>query len=384
MVKAGILFPRSGIFPLLGNDYLKGIKTMLSCSGQNEEIELIMEPVGFGADKKEIYQKAEQLLLIQEVDILVAFIDQLVADLIFPLAGAAQVPLIIVNPGANYAHNWAAQDHVIYLDLQDALLCRLTGKKAARVSPHQAAFAISYFDGGYHHGHAMATAYSSQGGNILFNYISPLRTADFTVEPLKVFLENQPEVTCILSLFSGEEANRFTAALNAINSRNSLQLFSSPQMLEEQTLQSMKDDPVSSLEGYVPWHSGIITTANDHFCSTFSRETKRPATVFSLLGWETGILLALFARTAPGEDRCPLFVQQLKENVVTSPRGSLILDEVSHHLIGPAYAMKWENSAKLQELEIITAEECRSEWQELMENSIIQESSGWLNTYLCY
>ena len=54
MIKAGVLYPQSGIYPLLGADFLSGIKASLAFHGLKEKIQLITEPVGFGNTEKEV------------------------------------------------------------------------------------------------------------------------------------------------------------------------------------------------------------------------------------------------------------------------------------------------------------------------------------------
>ncbi len=382
MLKAGILFPRSGIFPLLGNDFIGGIRSLLKKINVHDQVELVLEPVGFGGDKKEAYQKTEQLLLIQNVDILVAFLDMRVADIIYPLAEALQKPVIIVNPGANYADNWVATDNIFFLDLKDALLSRLSGLVASKHDFSKAVFAISYYDGGYHHGHSLVTAFQELGGELVHTYISPLRSDEFNINELSEFLQANPEISCLLSLFSGDESNRFLKELKNLDLDRKLHIFSSLFMLEEQTVAGLDCNDKVKVYTYLPWHSGIDSVENEEFKQQIIRETTREANLFSLLGWEAGIIISEYLNSATENGNGSQFLGVLKNQKLVSPRGKMMFDSLTHHWVGPGYfATVDEKGWRIEEFK--SSEECMVEWKQLIDKSNVGDSSGWMNTYLC-
>ncbi len=382
MLKAGILFPRSGIFPLLGSDFIGGIRSSLKRMNINDQVELVLEPIGFGGDKKEAYQKTEQLLLIHNVDFLVAFLDMRVADIIYPLAEALQKPVIIVNPGANYADNWVTPDNIVFLDLKDTLLSRLSGLNARKHDFSKAVFAISYYDGGYHHGHSLVTAFQEEGGEIVHTYISPLRSDEFNITALSEFLQANPEINCLLSLFSGEESNRFLGELKNLDLDHKLHIFSSPFMLEEQTVAGFECQDKVKVHAYLPWHSGIDSAENENFKQQIAQETKKEANLFSLLGWEAGILIGEYLNSAIENSNGTQFLSSLKNQTFVSPRGEMIFDPLTHHWVGPAYfATIDEKGWRIEEFK--STEECMVEWKLLIDKSNVGDSSGWMNTYLC-
>lgn len=376
MIKAGVLFPRSTIFPLIGSDLIGGIRAYLHHHSGKDDIELVLEPIGFGGQGKEVYQKTEQLVLIENIDILLAFIDQQMADLIYPLISAAGKTLVVINPGANYAENWVPPENVIFLNLQDTLHSKLAGELAIQNGHKEIIFTASYYDGGYHHGHSLVTPYLNKGGNVLYNYITPLRTADFSIAPLQEFLQGSA-VKCLFSIFSGDESNQFLQELEGLG-RSDLEIFATPQMLEEQTLAKLKGPVSFSIRNYLPWHSGIGSSENTVFKTAVELETKRPVNIFSLLGWEAGILVAKYQQHGPE------MVGRLKDMIITSPRGEMKMDGLSHHLIGPAYEASFGKGEGLKIENTVSTDQCLEEWKQLMESAQGIESSGWTNTYLCY
>ncbi len=63
-MKIGILYPRSNAHPAMMADFMDGIKTALKHAELHDHIQLFSESIGFGGNEKEVYEKAEKLLLL--------------------------------------------------------------------------------------------------------------------------------------------------------------------------------------------------------------------------------------------------------------------------------------------------------------------------------
>ncbi len=111
----GILFPRSNTYPLIGSDFLEGFKTYIKQEGLDKEITINAESIGFGGSEKEVYAKAEKLLMMDDVDILIGFIDEKILELIKPLVLASGKLMMVVNAGANHPLNWCRRQILLPL-----------------------------------------------------------------------------------------------------------------------------------------------------------------------------------------------------------------------------------------------------------------------------
>jgi branched-chain amino acid transport system substrate-binding protein len=382
MIKAGVLYPQSGIYPLLGADFLSGIKASLAFHGLKEKIQLIPDPVGFGNSEKEVYQKVEHLLLMEGADIIIGFLDLKVIGVVKPLFTATGKLFIVVNPGANYPENWVAHPTTIFLTLLDSFLCRLTGIMAARDGDTKAIMAASFYDGGYQHCNSFIKGFAGEGGSIHFNFISPQKIKDFNIISLEDFIHNNPEIKSLLCLFSGEEASLFYKSLNKVPGAGSLQLYVSPMMLEEDNCLAIKERINNQVKGFIPWHSSLDNENNLHFKKNIVEHSGRKANVFSLLGWEAGLVLALKAENDIEGNAGEKIVRQLHITPIKSPRGLLQTDELSNYLIGPV--IKAGLDAAGQVVVHDTIDNISTEWKRFMnaEESVV--ASGWLNTYLCH
>src|SRR4051812_42861830 len=98
----GILYPRSKVHSGLAFDFLDGLKTFLKQQELTDKIRFTTESIGFGAMEKEVYERAEKLLMIDGVDVLLAYVDQRVTAILQPLFYASGKLVILINPGANY------------------------------------------------------------------------------------------------------------------------------------------------------------------------------------------------------------------------------------------------------------------------------------------
>ncbi|MFZ9388496.1 MAG: ABC transporter substrate-binding protein [Chitinophagaceae bacterium] len=383
MLKAGVLYPRSGTFPLLGDNFLKGIRAALGFHENSDSIEWLNQGIDFGANEKEVYQKAELLLVGEQVDILIAFLDPRMADILKPLVQATGKFFILVNSGANLPDNWVPSPGTLNLTLQNSFLCRLTGLWAgAGDTTHKAVMAASFYDGGYAHTASMVNAYKESGGTIGFNFISTQRIQEFSISPLQAFLTDNPGNRTLLALFSGTEANLFLNQLQDSGQRTGLQLFVSPMMLEEKNCASLNTTFTFPVKGYIPWHSGLDHEANRIFRQSFHAQSGRDADLFSLLGWETGLILhRLFENRllpAPGKE----ILSWLKENSLDTPRGKMRIHPSTHYCLAPVV------QAFLQADNIVGIESILDdptvEWETFISRENGSGQAGWLNTYLCY
>lgn len=382
MIKAGVLYPQSGIYPLLGADFLSGIKASIAFHGLKEKVQLITEPVGFGNSEKEVYQKVEHLLLMEGADIIIGFLDLKVISVVQPLFTATGKLFIVVNPGANYPENWVAHPTTIFLTLLDSFLCRLTGIMAADNGDKKGIMAASFYDGGYQHCNSFVKGFTGNGGSIYFNFISPQKIKEFNIISLEDFIQNNPDIKSLLCIFSGEEANLFYKSLNKVPGAGSLQLYVSPMMLEENNCSAIKEKIDNQVKGFIPWHSSLDNENNLHFKKIIVEYSGRKANIFSLLGWEAGLIMDFMIQNNIGGSEGEKIVCQLHKTSVKSPRGFLQTDELSNYLIGPVLNAGLDAAGQVVVDTII--ENISPEWKSFMKAEESVVASGWLNTYLCH
>ncbi|HEX2629077.1 MAG TPA: hypothetical protein VHM26_08700, partial [Chitinophagaceae bacterium] len=251
---------------------MDGLKTSLSGNTPAIPVQFYAEGVGFGGTEKDVYQKAEKLLMIDGVDVLLAFIDERILDLILPLANASGKLLVVINAGANCPQNWVPQPNVVRLTLQHAFLCWMSGKLAAEGNK-KAVMATTFYDCGYLHTAKMVGGFMEAGGDLRYNYISKrLYREGLDISDLNSFLLTETDTANLCCIFDAWPSSLFYALLNETEYANRLHLFCSPMMFEARALENANAGFKFTLDGYVPWHISVDNAANKEFNSIYKQK----------------------------------------------------------------------------------------------------------------
>ncbi|MGC4104144.1 ABC transporter substrate-binding protein [Ferruginibacter sp.] len=370
-MKVGLLFPQSNVYPGIGLDFMDGWNSLLQ-QQQINDITVLKEGIGLGGVEKEVYLKAEKLLISDDVDVLVAYIDEKILQVLHPLAMATGKIILVVNPGANYPVNWLAQPTVVHLNLQHAFLCRLTGALAATAGNGKAALASTFYDCGYLQSAAFVNNFMEKGGSIEYNYINRQQQYDnsFEISALLDFLNKQPDCNNLLCVADTLPGSLFYKLLDQYS--RPLQLFVSPMMLEQKALEAIGTQTSCTVQGYMPWYKDEATD--------LTKACSRPVSIFSLLGWETALVLQQlkeFGNAANGEAA----VAYLKSASLQSPRGALQLDAATQFYVAPVAKYTLQPDAAPQ---IEWSNDIEKEWQQFTALPTEGAVTGWTNTYLCY
>jgi branched-chain amino acid transport system substrate-binding protein len=376
-MKVGVLFPQSNTYPGIGQDFMDGWNSLFKCQGINE-VTVLKEGIGLGGVEKEVYLKAEKLLISDDVDVLVAYVDEKVLPVLYPLAMSTGKLLLVVNPGANYPLNWIAQPTVVHLNLQHAFLCQLSGALAAATGNGKAALATTYYDCGYLQSASMVSHFMEKGGSMQYNYINnQLYNEHFDINALRDFLVTQTDCNNLLCVFDSLPASLFYQLLNQDPAGRPLHLFVSPMMLTDKATAAIAQPAPYNVAGYLPWYPDLDTAANE----TFVKACNRPVSIFSLLGWETALVLQQLLQSNTITDG-EAAVAHLKANPLQSARGTLQLDAATQHYLAPAASYSLSAGATTPKIEWIS--NLQKEWQAFTALATEGAVTGWTNTYLCY
>lgn len=384
MLRAGILMPRSTLYPSLGLDLLNGLKQSLKQQQFFDEVKLLIDNIGFGTDEPDIYSKAEKMLLQEDTDIVLVCADSRIAEMLQPLFTASNKILIVVNFGASFPDSWQPAPTTITHTLNFALHAGLTGKLAAAETNKQAVNVISYYDGGYRQCYTLLTGHQHNGGVPRFNHITHLKLSEFTLQPMVEYLEQNTDVQTLLCLFSGEQAVRFYQEVPPLQEQFNLNLYVSPMMLEDSLKVHLGSSfSIRNVKGFIPWHASLGNENNQLFKDFYTKATGQPVNYFSLLGWDAGLVIKeIVNQHQTGETNATAVVKALGGRNMNSPRGWLKIDAATQQTYGPSYLAACNNHFE------ITAgtpvEDIENEWIAFTKHSLPPgESSSWRNTYLC-
>jgi hypothetical protein len=381
-MKIGFLLPRSTIYPLIGFDFLDGFKVHLQQLQDINAIEFFTENIGYGIDEKITYSATEQLLLKNNVDVVIAFIDGRSVEMIAPLFTATGKVLCIVNMGANFNFENAPPPTTIFLDFNVAFNCALTSSKTFSEGYNKAIMATSYYDGGYLQCFAMVNNFIHKGGNIVGNYISHFKTSEFDLSTLSELLKTAENKTCVLALFSGDVSHLFYQQFSSINQQYPVQVYGSPMMFDNHILGLLPTEiDIAPIKGYTSWLQQLENAANIELKERFTAYANRQASVFAVLGWEAAQVVNQMFSSDNNSISAAQKVNQLMDKNMDTPRGKLYFDAETHHAFSSTYCVEMANHFQIKIIE--TIENPVDEWgffKKLQPETI---ASGWRNTYLC-
>ncbi len=382
MQTIGVLLPRSTYYTGLSFDLFEGLKASLR-QLEKENIRIVTENIGFGTDKQQCYKAAEQLIMHENAQVVLAYIGHRMAQVLRPLFLAANRLLIVMDAGANVPQEWPESSHIIYHSLHNAFGSWLTAKRAVRDGFSQAGMVTGYYDGGYLQTWGISQGFMQNGGQITFNHATGYSREDFSMEPLKNYLQEYPE-SALLSIFSGDYVQWYFAGLKTVFGDRQLPIYLPPFALEESMLDGALY-PGNRAKGVAVWSKHLKNEQNELFLEAITSSGRAP-NLFSLLAWETAIIAArsleLLGENSFNVQRT---TEALNSFSFEGPRGTIRFHAATNHTIAPMYEAEFIDNGnghcaiELGEVISDTTTEFEAFINHPMENSV----SGWYNSYTC-
>ncbi|KAA9339018.1 ABC transporter substrate-binding protein [Adhaeribacter soli] len=382
-IKIGVLLCRSTLYPTISADIFTGIKAGLKQFGLGNA-KVIMENVGFGGVEDEVYAKAEKLVLQEEVQLLIAFLDHFAAVKLDSLVNNSGCLLLVLDPGGNVPVESQAAANRFTLSLQAALGSRISGKMAAGNNNPKSIFATSFYEGGYLGCYAFVRGLEKSGGSVCYNDVIPFRFENYNPQLIRQAIEQQQPFS-VLAQFSAEAGGIFLKEFAALEAHQKTRLFVSPFLLEESWL-ATQPFLFENIEGCTVWSEELDLPENKLFLETMQQAGKK-GNIFSLLGWEAGQFCSRVTEiNGDAGNWQPEALEKLSRLTFNSPRGPLTPHPESHYFISPMYRAKvvaasQTNTCKLEVLGEV--ENIGQEWQEFLADLPESTFSRWTNTYLC-
>lgn len=382
--KAGVLLPRSSLYPAMAMDVVRGLKAGLAYCNRADDVTLVFENIGFGADSNEIYAKTEKMILQEGVSMVIAFIDTSEAAKLDALCAEMRVLLLVIDPGGHIPTDWAPSAWRYTLSLQAALGSGMAGRLAAEEGGRSAVMATSFYEGGYLQCFAYIRGFERSGGQIHSHVIVPFRHEDFNIQPFsEMYAAGHVEV--ILALFSAEAGAVFLREFAGLKPEKESRVYASTLMLEETWLAGI-DYPFDGIRGYVPWFRGLDNPENGVFVKNMEQVGENKANVFSMAGWEAAQFTVRYLdliRDYPDKPEGRLV--NLENLRLQSPRGVLQMHGATHHLISPMYLVEVvpDSTGRPVLRQIGEVNPLGEDFEQLVEEKVGGVFSKWTNTYLC-
>ncbi|WP_298138610.1 ABC transporter substrate-binding protein [Flavobacterium sp.] len=382
MLKIGILLPRSTYYETIGFDLYEGLKQGLKHAGR-DDIKLVSENIGFGADKQQCYRSAEKLILEENVSLVIGFIGHRTAQLLRPLFLAANKILIVLDAGANLPQEWSFCPNIIYHSLHNSLGAWSSAQMAVKDGYANGGMVTGYYDGGYLQTFSLSKGFEDAGGTICFNHATGYKKEDFSMEPLINHLNNYPN-SALLSLFSGDFVQWYFLCLQQSNEFNNIPIYLSPFALEETMLEKAVFTN-NSIKGIASWSKNIPTDENALFKEAMESSGRIP-NLFSLISWESSqIIIKVLALMEENKNNLPKVADALTSFEFIAPRGKIQFHKETNMTLAPQYEVKIISDASgMCQLELGNEVTGTMESFEKLRSFDLEEvTSAWYNSYVC-
>lgn len=382
MQKIGILLPRSSYYNSIGFDLFEGLRAGLDQTG-HEDVKIVTENIGFGADRQQVYRSAEKLLLEENAGVILAYVGHRTAQLIRPLFMSANRLLIVLDSGANLPQEWPVSQNILYHSLHNSLGAYVAARRAVRDGFSDGGMVSNYYDGGYLHIMAITNGLIHSGGEIRFNHATGYTPGEFNLDALTDHLKNFPEA-CLLPVFSGDFNEWFFRDIKNLFPEKLPPMYVPPFSLDEVMLANASY-PGDHVRGVAAWAKSLENAENKKFIQALE-ESGREANLFSLLGWESAWLaIEALAKMKENKNNARLASDQLKAFRFQSPRGEIYFDAGTNTTIAPMYEGHVENDGNGHCKLKITGEanQIAEAYAAMTAPQLENAISGWFNSYTC-
>lgn len=375
--KIGLLLPRSDMFPSLALDFIQGLKLLLNNSNNSlTSFEYIIEGIGNATDDS-VNRIAEKMILQENVDLTISFCGIFKLNELVTTFNSYKKPLIHIDVGGNVFKKEHVSEYVLHHTLN---LCQSTyasGVYAAKNFGKNAALAISFYDGGYHLTESFVKGFTENGGNIVYNYVGPMDYKSETFETMILGIENsKPDV--VFGLFSYKEASKVFEIISNSKLNGKMPFVVIPLMTDE--IVNTKNYGMQNVYSISSWSFHDDSVEMKNFKSFYQEKYENSPNIFSLLGYETGLLIT---KSLNPKGKIPLKVSEsVKFKKIQTPRGELTFNNFNESQITQFKLREFifiNTNYQNKVIETIDASISESLNEKFKEFPL----SGWKNPYIC-
>ncbi|MCB9233161.1 MAG: ABC transporter substrate-binding protein [Bacteroidia bacterium] len=382
-IKLGVITSRSNVLPRLGKEFIGGIKSAFASLNMPVP-EIVVEDLGLGGSEKTISDLAQKMALQHDPAAIIGLGGSNAFPVFKTIFSANEIPFIFSDLGENFFWGSDRDQYAFRNSLELNRAALFMGKKAADEGRKKLSIASSFYDSGYH----LSTAYLrgfEYGGGTIQNWF----THQYMPKPegfvsYREMLREQ-SIDQVFAVLSRDEGKYFLETFLQDNILESVTLSGIgtmflPDFLKDSTCQD------GILHG-MSWAPSVPGEINEKFKQEIQKHTGKPATFYSLLGWENGLFLAkAITETGSSSPFADDIAAALPKVSVESPRGNLHFNnpnqttDPSQFLFRSRYHNgNWEQAFEAELEAPGNLEEMLAEEKKIFEKA---EPSGWLNPYL--
>jgi len=372
------------MFPAAGQNFLAGLRGALVEAGVAHVLHT--EPVGVCGDKDVVADRIQRLLLQQSPDVVTGIMGAGVLRQVHTHFSDADTPFLVNDLGGDPLMTGGARNPWVFgntLHLWQSMYA--LGEWAARTIGRRACVAAGLHEGGYGIVHAFWLGFcDAGGGEVLATEVTHRDTADDDpTEHVRRLAALEPDL--VMAFYAGREGISFAQTWSALGLAGRLPLLASPLMMHDYWRPKMPAETLDGLRTAWSWDTTARGEAHDRFRLACGVTPGKEPAVFTLLGYETGQMLAAAQRTTGVELTGGLAWRDALSGVCfTSPRGDLRVDPDSGEVEAGVSLFEWRLAVDGQPGPVrvgplATTAACLAAYAAIKAGDT---RSGWFNPYL--
>ena len=332
-IKIGLMLPYSGTFAALGQNITDALKMAIAEKGGKlggREVTYVQVDDESAPPKAD--QNANRLVVGEKVDFLIGTVHSGVAMAMAKVAREEETMMICPNAGADAITRAACAPNIFRTSFSNWQPAYPMGK-VMYDKGHRNVITMTWkYAAGEESINGFKEGFTAAGGKIMKEIWVPFPDAEFQAN-LTDIANSKPDAVFVF--FAGGGAAKFVKDYDAAGLRKSIPLYGSG-FLTDGVLKA-QGEAAQGLLTTLHYADGLDNAADKKFRAAFEKATNRPADVYGVQGYDTGVLLAKALDAVKGDVKAKKqMIAAMEGAEIDSPRGKWKMSK-SHNPIQDIY-----------------------------------------------
>ena len=321
-LKIGVLMPTSGVFAVLGQRQLNGMRFAIDAAGgevAGRKIEMLHED---SEGKPDVgLAKTRKLVLSDRIDVMAGIINSAVALAVAPYLSSQRVPLVISNASTDMLSGEKCDRYVFRVSYSSSQITEPIGLWMAKNAPKNLYILASDFVAPHEYVAAAKKGYLAGGGTIVGETYTPFaRTQDYGPYISQARSANPGAV---FAVYFAAEALLFVKQYDSFGMKATTPLYG-PVGLTPPVLRKAQGSAALGVISPSNYVAELDTQENRAFRDAYGKKFGEEPEEFSVMGYDAMrfILEAVKARDGDTKDR-PALASALEKVAYAGPRGPM-------------------------------------------------------------
>ncbi|HVY08206.1 MAG TPA: ABC transporter substrate-binding protein [Burkholderiales bacterium] len=337
-LRLGLMLPYTGTYAQLGVSIENGLKLALDQSGgklYGREIEFFK--VDDESEPSKATDNANRLITRDKVDVLVGSVHSGVAMGMLKVARESGTLMLIPNAGADAATGGLCTSNVFRTSFSNWQPVHPLGKVMVDRGHKKAVFITWKYAAGEESLASFKEGYAAAGGTVVKELFVPFPNVEFQALLTEIASIKPDAVACF---FAGGGAVKFVKDYAAAGLKDKIPLYGSG-FLTEGVL-AAQGDAAEGLLTTLHYADSLDNARNKAFRAAYAKAYKIEPDVYSVQGYDTGLLLAQALERVKGDiGNQKAVIAAMEAAVIDSPRGQWKMSR-AHNPIQDIYLRRVE------------------------------------------